>query len=125
MNSEKKERLIEMFKMRLDGSTYQEIADKYGVTRQFVHQSLGAGKGLRPAKYDRVIYKGLRVWMSENEITVLKLHRMLFSNTNSNNTSPTRDRLTGKRQFQLSEIIFIINESGLTFEELFMQDEKE
>lgn len=37
MNREDK---IEVFKMRLDGFTYQEIAEKFGVSKQYINQML-------------------------------------------------------------------------------------
>ncbi len=39
-----REEKIEAFTMRLDGETYQEIADKFGVTRQYIHQILGGDR---------------------------------------------------------------------------------
>lgn len=122
MKDENKKRAMEMFEMRIDGASYQEIANKYGVTRQYVHQTLSGITTPRAYKYKNVIYKGLRVWMEENGITTLRLHRLISPTASSNNASITSDRLKGKRQFKLSEIILIIKESGLTFEELFMQE---
>jgi transposase len=41
MKSEKKERLIDMFTMKIDGKTYKEIGEKYGITKQAVEDELG------------------------------------------------------------------------------------
>ena len=122
MTNESKERALDMFKMRLDGATYQAIANKYGVTKQCVHQILGGITTPKKSNCDSVIYKGLRDWMKENNISAIHLHRLLNPSTTSSNAVITRDRLKGKRQFKLSEIILIIKESGMTFEQLFMQD---
>lgn len=37
-----KEQKLQAYAMRLDGCTYQEIANKFGVTRQCIQQNIGA-----------------------------------------------------------------------------------
>ena len=59
--------------------------------------------------------------MDENNITIKELHEMIFPESKSDNAMTTRYRLRGKLQFKLSEIILIIEKSGMTFEELFME----
>lgn len=122
MTEENKEKAVEMFKMRLDGATYQEIADKYGITKQRVHAILAVSNSIKIQNYDFVIYKGLRNWMEMNKISIAYLHRILHPNVSSNNACRTKDKLMGKIQFKLKDVIAIINETGLTFEYLFMQE---
>lgn len=64
MTKENKDRLLEMIKMRLDGCTYQEIGDKYGITRQCVQQSIanftGKERIVRQSSLDRCIYPNIK-----------------------------------------------------------------
>ena len=122
MTEENKERAVEMFKMYLDGSTYQEIADKYGITKQRVHAILGNPNSIKNRNYDFINYKGLKNWMEMNKISIAYLHRILHPNVSSNNACRTKEKLMGNIQFKLKDVIAIINESGLTFEQLFMQE---
>lgn len=124
MTEENKERAVEMFKMRLDGATYQEIADKYKVTRQCVEQILKMREPHRvqsTKKYEKIIFKGLKEWMMKNNISIIDIHRKI-SKGESPNPHCTRLKLTGLRDFSYSEIRIIMEFSGLTFEQLFMQE---
>ena len=123
MTEENKKRAVEMFKMRLDGATYQEIAAKYKVTRQCVEQILKMREPHRiplTKKYEKIIFKGLKEWMMQNNISIIDIHRKI-SKSESNNATCTRLKLTGMRDFSYSEIRTIMEISGLTFEQLFMQ----
>lgn len=118
MTEENKEKAVEMFKMRLDGATYQEIADKYGLTRQRVHSLIGSPKKTSLKTFDYIVYKGLKTWMEENEISIAGLTRIITKTATS--SGRTKSKLEGKVQFKLDEIISIMKESGLSFEQLFM-----
>lgn len=119
MTQAEKDRALEMFKMRLDGATYQTIADKYGITKQRVEQILGRTR-VKQAKLDYVVYSGLREWMSMYNMRMANLEEMLQQNGCC--SGRCKDKLTGKTQFKLNEIKVIISASGLTFEELFMKE---
>ena len=114
-----KERAIDMFIMRLEGATYQEIADKYGITRQMVFSILNH-KDKDNAKQDFIIYKGLKKWMLENNINVYGLYTIMTGKTTG--SGRTKDKLCGITKFSITDIKAIIKESGKTFEELFMQE---
>lgn len=116
-----RERIMEMFGMRLDGATYQEIADKYGITRQRVHALIGEPKNTRVRNLDFVVYIGLRKWMEENDISLSMFTKMIKGAGVS--SSRMKDKLQGKCAFTLKEIIKIVNETGVSFEELFMQEQ--
>lgn len=71
-----REEKIEAFTMRLDGETYQEIADKFGVTRQYIHQMLGGDRRSKVALNDRgFIYPNLMKWMIENGVPIYELYK--------------------------------------------------
>ena len=116
-----KERAIDIFKMRLEGATYQEIADKYGITRQRVEAILKM-RGPSNKKYEKCIYKGLREWLQQNNYKLTDLQNIISKKEQSQSSNSLRMKLSGERDFRLSEIKSIINLTGMTFEELFMQE---
>ena len=120
MTEKNKEMAVEMFKMRLDGATYQEIADKYGISKQRVHSLIGNPAKTRLKTFDYIVYKGLKTWMEENKISIAGLTRIITKTATS--SGRTKSKLEGKAQFKLDEIILIIKESGLSFEQLFIQE---
>ena len=127
MTQESKDRLLEMIKMRLDGCTYQEIADKYGVTRQCVQQSIanftGKERTARKSSLDRCIYPNIRKWMLDNNISMIKLSKMC--GLAETHIGAVRTKLNGEREFKISEIKAILKESGKTFEYMFCTENKE
>lgn len=126
MTQENKDRLLEMIKMRLDGYTYQEIADKYGISKQCVRQSIAnlAGKEgpVRISALDRCIYPNIRKWMIDNNISMIKLSKIC--GRAEKNTGAVRPKLNGEREFQISEIKAILKESGKTFEYMFSAEKE-
>lgn len=124
MSFPKRERVIEMVKMRSDGCTLQQIADKYGCSRQFVQQSILNFKS-RKGKINEIslrecIYPNLKKWMVENGITLTELSEII--GLNSASTNSITSRLIGTNDFKISEVKTILEESGKTFEYMFMED---
>lgn len=116
MTEESIKRTLDIVEMRLRGLTYQEIADKYGISRQRVYSIFNNGV-IGRNKSDDWVYKGLRGWMLENHITSEELGKII------NITAPNvRSKLYGKADFRLKEIVAIIKKSGLSFEQLFLQE---
>lgn len=107
-----------ILKMRLDGFTIQEIADKFGTTRQNISLFLNNLASERKGGYKRCkcVYPGLRAWMFKNKVSALKLLEdlQLFESY-----PPIHNRLSGKKEFTLAEIKEILAYTGLTFEEAF------
>lgn len=122
---ESKDRLMDMLQMRLDGSTIQQIADKYGVTKQCVQQQLSiiAGNAKpRPRGIDeRVIYPNLAKWIVDNRIAKYKLSEMIGMKIKC--TDSIRKKLYGERDFTITEIKKIIEITGYTFEYIFAEKE--
>ena len=121
MTQENKDRLLEMIKMRLDGCTYQEIAERYGVTRQCVQQSIssfmGKERSVRKSSLDRCVYPNIKAWMLDNNISMIKLSKIC--GLAETHIGAVRTKLCGERDFKISEIKAILKESGKTFEYLF------
>ena len=62
----------EKVKLREQGMTYAQIADKLGISKQAVAQALSQynPKQFRFIKETTCIYKGLREWMNKNKVSV-------------------------------------------------------
>lgn len=66
-----REEKIDMFCMRMDGYTLQEIGNQYGITREYVRQILDVGK--RKDIFQKIVYPGLKQYLVENKMSVRKL----------------------------------------------------
>lgn len=64
-----REQKIDMFAMRVNGFTLQEIADKYGVTRERVRQILAKSCSESGISRKNYIYPNIADWMRENKVT--------------------------------------------------------
>lgn len=121
MSQEKKDRLFEMIEMRINGCTFQEIADKYGVSKQYVQQSITniarTKRGARTTSIDMCVYSNLKMWMEENGIHLCTLNKILGKS--SSGAGRIGEKLRGESDFKISEIKAILKESGKTFEYMF------
>lgn len=112
-----KEQKIEAFSMRLDGCTFKEIADKYGVSKQYIHSLFGgnSGKAWKTRDYE---YPNLGKWMANTKTTIMELSEKIGITCNSLSM-----KLHKKREFRTSEIKSILKITGMTFEECFKEKE--
>lgn len=104
-------RATEYAKCRKNGMTYQQIADKFGVTHQAVHDSIRKHEMRgRNIKATTVCFPGLRQWMSENRMKVIDLERAtgmpMYHALRSGNISNAK-------------VDAILRLTGLTYEEAF------
>lgn len=120
------EQKSEMYAMRLSGCTYQEIADKFGCSKQYVHQSITQS---RPSKSNRLanacVYRGLSEYIAKNNITICKFTGFLRPTHKGYNTTRMKELLTGERSFKMTDIRKILELTGMTFEECFALKERE
>lgn len=118
----------QMYEMRMNGATYQEIADACGLTKQRVNYLLihykDALKGMRGKGFniERIIYKGIYEHFRDN------LYESITSFSNKvygyvgNEPSSIRRFITGKEKrtrFTIQQIKNMCKATGKTFEELF------
>lgn len=117
------QRNTEILEMHRNGYTYQQIADKYGITRQraysVVYNRMMKMKGENFAEsVNKVIYPAIRKWMFENRITISGLHRIINPEVISD--VDIRKFLTEKnRRISIKTLHKILETTGLTFEEAF------
>lgn len=120
---EQKEQILEMTQMRLDGYTFQEIADKFKVTKQCVQQKLAAISGSRASFKQgidiKVIYPNLATWMHDNGITKIKLSEIVGMKSTA--TLCISKKLYGETDFKIQEVKKILEHSGQTFEYMFAE----
>ena len=109
---------IEAYKMKLDGYTFSQIGEHFGVSKQCVQRCLA--DCVSPRSDINVVFVGLKKWMVENEETPTGFASKI--NPDKANKSGFTDKLKGKRELRMSEIKKIIEATGKSFEELFSEE---
>ena len=118
MNREDK---IEVFKMRLDGFTYQEIAEKFGVSRQYINQMLQNVISERRNKtLNKIVYPNIANWLKDNECSISE-----FAIRVGIKRSTLDRKLYGRNKFNSDEIKRILDVTGMKFEECLKMKESE
>lgn len=109
---------------RNKGLTYQEIADKYGVTYQAVAQAAGRHTPGRFRVFTKksCIYSGLRNWLNENKISRAELMRRMHLAVCGKTTDRVSRLLRGDTRPNKDDIDLLIQITGLTYEVLFKED---
>lgn len=107
-----REDIITAFAMRIDGATYEAIGNHFGVSKQYIHEVLGAPK--KGAKIKNCIYPAIADWLDAVRITESECAKACKMSLSS-----FQLKLSGKRQFKISEIRELLSFSGMTFEEAF------
>ena len=107
-----KEEKIDMFAMRANGCTLQQVADKYGITRERVRQILLAYSA--PRKEKVYAYPNISHWMAENGVTLSKLADNCKLSYNT-----VRGYLNGVRDPNFIFVQYILKETGMPFEVAF------
>lgn len=106
----------EIVTMRVNGFTLQEIADKFGVSRQNISLFLNGLSRNRKRSCRKCIFPGLKAWMNQNNVSVTQF----YESVGCWGSYPTLfHRLAGKYEFTLSEIKAVLAHTGMTFEEAF------
>lgn len=113
--------------MRAEGMSYMEIAARCGCSYQNVAQMLARrdmGK-FRPFSKERCCYDGLRNWLNENQVCAMEIIRRRYGhNLNGSTKDSFRMKLNGQREIKKSDIDFFRELTGLTYEQLFCDQEE-
>ena len=115
-----REEKIEAYSMLLDGFTYQEIADRFQVSKQRIGQIFSMSE----SRYSKIIYPGIRSWMIENNVTVQELNRRMRPEKRTKGNNGLFEKLRGEREITPEEIERLLRVTGLTFEEAFGRKER-
>lgn len=111
--------IIEMFEMRMDGETLENIGKKFGLTRERVRQLLTPSQ--RAPKEFECIYAGLKKWMIENGYSCPRFVKHCGLRISM---TTFYARITGRKDFHISDIKCILAFTGMTFDEAFGVAEK-
>lgn len=108
---------------RNSGMTYQEIADKYGVSRQCISQACARECKAKFRYNNSCVYPALKEWINENQVTTAELLRQLDMVRHQNNYDRIHKLLTGKQELKKFHIDKLLEMTGMTYEELFRGEE--
>ena len=106
---------------RLNGMTLQQIADKYGVSKQTVHKCIGNRRipNFRPFTEQNCVYPNLRVWLNENGVSLQEFTRRMGEAGYVGNSSAVGTWFRGVCYPTKVSIDRILKVTGLTYEQLF------
>ena len=108
---------VEAYKMRVEGHSFKEIGDRFGVSRQYICQILPVPEKNRiEMSANSCAYKNISKWMLEHGCSYSKLARLCGIPSNTLNLF-----LTGKGDSRKSTIDKILYVTGMTYEEAFQK----
>ena len=120
----------EIYELYQNGSTYREIADRYGITRQTVAQRLKYYKrkvaGIRGHNFDinKIVYQGIYDWFREHYYESLSsLSKKIYGYYRPCELTKLRSFLIGEHEthFNVEQIKRMCELTGKSFEELFQR----
>jgi len=112
-----KEQKIEAYSMRLDGQTFQTIANKFGVSKQYIQQILPRENQRLNMAIDSCIYPNISAWMRENNCGYSAIAKSVGVKTES-----IRQALSVRRNCRKNIIDAILGITGMTYEEAFWRE---
>lgn len=112
-----KEEKLKAYEMWLDGKTFTEIGNKFGVTGEAVRVALTINE--RRKKDFVCIYPGLKKWIIEHNYSVSRFVRELDP---SRTQTWIMHKFRSKTDFDVHEVKKVLAFTGLTFEEAFGEE---
>lgn len=110
-------KIAEMYEMRLNGCTLNEIAERFGISKQRVQQLIPDSGNIRFAKaINQCIYPNIRKWMYENNSNWSR-----FAVLSGLSINRIRRALIGEN-ITKSVIDKILDTTGLSYEIAFAHD---
>lgn len=106
---------------RNNGMTFQQIADKYGVSKQTVHKCIGntSAPNFRPFSPTNCVYPNLRNWLNENHVSLQEFTRRMGDTGYVGNSSAVGTWFRGVSYPHKESIDKILMVTGMTYEQLF------
>lgn len=129
MGRSKEERNQEIFRLYEAGKTYQEIADKFDITKQRVYYIVyrflnPEDTEERMEQVEKVIYPNIRRWLIDNRKSIKGLSELV--NPNVDSPVALSRLLTDKTvRGNIGTIQRILEVTGMTFEEAFSTKDME
>lgn len=112
-----KEQKIEAYSMRLDGVPIRKIAEKYGVSYQYIQQLLPGKRKDYREKYKSCIYPNIVKFLHENSMSLKKL-----SDLCNLSYVGLQEFLMGKHKGSKKTVDKILKATGMTYEEAFAEE---
>ena len=113
---------VEAYRMRLEGYSLQEVADRFGVSRQFLSQILPSSQRAfsKGRNANKCIYPAIKKYMEKNRYSYTRLAIICGM------SQQTLYRgLTGKNEFMKKNIDMLLDTLQMTYEEAFCKDDTE
>lgn len=113
---------VEMFRLRLEGNTLQEIADRFCITRERVRQILLSTESLRirTPELPDCVYPNLAKWLNENRYSCSS-----FAKKVGVCPGTVYKTLRGNDGLRKETIDKILKETGMSYEQAFYLPERE
>lgn len=107
------------------GMSCREIAGKYGISVQAVYAACGSVRTTRFRQYEpeACVWVGLRHWMNYHKVSRRALLQKMGLEYSHCNLARLNDNLRGRSDLRMSFIRKMMEITGLTFEELFREDD--
>lgn len=120
LNDMQIERCVSAYRMHLEGKTYAEIGEIFGVSRQRVEQIINGG-GRHLKMLDQIRRPYLRDWMQSEHLSVFRFAKKLGLEKNQT----FRKALKGDGEFKEGILKKISAVTGLTLEQIMEVESKE
>ena len=113
---------VDAYRMRLEGASLQDVADRFGVSKQLIAQTLPLNqKAFSKAKNTKeCIYPAIREYMEKNRCTYSRLAILCGMNYQS-----LYRGLTGKNELLKKNIDKLLDALEMTYEEAFCKEATE
>lgn len=110
------EQKVEAYRMRLEGATLRECAEKFGVSREYIRQITPPVEThpRRRRAYDSCIYPNIKEWMYQNRYSYYAFSKILDCSPAS-----VYNVLMGKSSPNKKLIDKILDATGMSYEEAF------
>lgn len=106
-------------KMLAEGCNFAEIAEHFGVSRQYIQQYYTYGHKGRRRKKHPLLYPMFAKWLKSNHETLASIGRKLFPD-DKNPSQRLRLIMIGKtKTVPISTIKSLLDVTGMTFEMMF------
>ena len=113
--------------LRREGLSYIEIAVALDCTIYDIHIAVGhvaGGAFLRAFTPERCVYSGIREWLNNNKMSLRQLCEHMDTIVTGATLNRVRDMLRGTRELRKSDIDRLMEITGLTYEQAFLEGKK-
>ena len=111
--------------LRDQGLKYREIAEKFGVSRQYV---CAVCASYDPDHFriidEHCVYPNLREWMNDHKVSRSELLRRMGLTVNANNSNRLSYYMRGENDPRKDYIDRMLKVTGMTYEKLFYREDK-